>query len=427
MSMVNQENVLSDCSYTIQLLFMNASSSIYVIREHDAYGEFPNIYVKVYFNDTDRIPKFIILSDSGTGLDTEHHQNIATFLARVLNAGHAAPYILLTTHCHYDHIGGIRHLLDANGKITVFASSYDKDFLTPWRSLQKHSLCPYLGLKAPEYDAHWIEDGQRITYSDPAISHQRIQTSITVIQTPGHTPDSISWYDHDSYTLCVSDMFYEKESDETRSGSGGSWGREPPQPVVFVSSSNIVQWNASMHRLLDLVRYENRKLGSEAHCASPPHIQDGLGDHVVFEDTPICEEGWSLIRTIPSRRRVALCASHVTISTDAEFSLLEMLAFMLRVQLDQVPKIKACDVEGNNDVWLWDDALGTLSGLEKRELSACPYSIKAPWSIIHETTQRPHPICTDLGVPETETLSRSNQKRINERLWSPSILSLPKS
>lgn len=400
---------LPGCPYTIQLLYTNSTSSTYLIREHDEFGEFPNIYAKVYYKQPTRLPIVIVLSDSGTGLDVKNeaivchgkndpqnrqipssstrYWNIETFLASALNPGHVAPYVVLTTHCHYDHICGIQHLLNAKVNITVLASSYDKDFLTPWRTLQKHSLCPLIGLEAPKYDAHWIEDAQKITITGLSHLQNRFQTSITVIHTPGHTPDSVSWYDSDSYTLCVGDMFYEKESDETRSGSGGHWPREPPQPVIFTHESSIIDWNASMHRLLDYVRYLNRTMGTGASQPTVPYRQDGLGSIVGFEERSTSEEDWSIIETIPSRRRVALCASHVTIGTDAEFALSDMLAFMLRIQLDQVPRKRVHDIQNDRDAWLWDDALAPQYAKPEQndKVQCCQFSIKAPWSVIHRT------------------------------------------
>lgn len=399
------------CPYSIQLLHTNSFSSTYVIREKDEYGEFPNIYVKVYFSEPSRLPTVVVLSDSGTGLNIQNNQsldncgrnssrnshlpsswNIATFLSSVLNPQHAAPYVVLTTHCHYDHICGIQHLLDAKVNLTVLSSSYDVGFLTPWSNLQKHSLCDLLGLQAPRYDARWIEDAQRITVTGHPFPRNRFQTSITVIHTPGHTPDSISWYDSDSCTLCVGDMFYEKESDETRSGSDGQWNREPPQPVIFTHESNIVDWNASMHRLLDYVRFLNRRMGTDTIQFAVPPKQDGLGCEVVFKEVSTPEDEWSVIDTVPSKRRVALCASHVTIGTDAELALSEMLAFMLRIQLDQVPKQKVQDSHFGHETWLWDDALASQDSddYKTRRTQFHQFSVKAPWSIIHRTTQN-HP------------------------------------
>lgn len=398
------------CPYTISLLFSANNTATYLIRERDQFGEFPNIYAKVYFKNESRTPTVVILSDSGTGLnivnDTAYglesqsvnerrieqpsHWNIASFLSATINPNHSAPYIVLTTHCHYDHICGIQHLLETKADLKVLTSSHDITYVTPWQNLQKHSLCELFGLKAPCYDASWIEDVQRISFNgDDGI--QRQESSLVVIHTPGHTPDSLSWYDYDSCTLCVGDMFYEKESDETRSGSRGRWSREPPQPVVFTQDSSIIEWNASMHRLLDFVRAENRRLGTEKDAPmNTGYRQDGQGTALSYTEIRLADGDWSMVQNIPARRRVVLCAAHVTIGTDAEFAILDMLAFMLRIQLDQVPKKQIHDSYHGNNVWLWDDCLQSESndGMKGEAQHSCQYSVRAPWTIIHKSSHQ---------------------------------------
>ncbi|KAJ9654607.1 hypothetical protein H2198_006353 [Neophaeococcomyces mojaviensis] len=371
------------CPYSIQLLTSSPRSHTYVIRENDHFGEYPNIYAKVYYG-SNHVPSAIILSDSGTGLSSDDGWNIAVFLSSTINPNHSAPYVVLTTHCHYDHICGIQQLLNAKANVTVLSSSHDLTYLTPWEHLQKHSLCEKLGLRAPVYDARWIEDGQNVGFWNKENQRKEF-SSITVIHTPGHTPDSLSWYDHETSALSVGDMFYEKESDETRSGSNGRWPREPPQPVIFNEDSNIVEWNASMHRLLDFVRFENRRLASGSGFTSKSRMeQDGFGESTMLTSFEDGANDWTIVTA--SQRRVALCAAHVTIATDAEFALLDMLSFMLRVQLDQVPRIKVCDPEGKLDIWLWDDCKRSDLPPETNSRTAqinCQYSVQAPWQIIH--------------------------------------------
>lgn len=378
----------STCPYTITQLYSTTNSSSYVIREHDEYSEYPHIYVKVLYRKERRQPIVIILSDTGTGLNLPNIEktdrseqtitawNIASFLELTLNPSHNAPYIVLSTHCHYDHILGLKYLLEASADTTVYSSSYDISYLVPWHNLQKHSLCELKGLKAPSYDAHWIDDAQRIKYYDKSCNAFK-ESSIVVIHTPGHTPDSMSWYDYDSNTLCVGDMFYERESDETRSGSGGQWKQEPPQPVIFTEDSNITLWSAGMHRILDFVRAENRRLGTDTETDShTSYQQSGFGERLNFDVEPLPDNDWLSI--VPAKRRVVLCASHVTVAADAEVALLNMLAFMLRIQLDQVPRKRS-----GTDTWIWDDDSQTINETHGQTYEY-RFSVRAPWCIIHQ-------------------------------------------
>lgn len=376
--------VTADSLYSIRLISSSPASATYAIREKDNFGEYPNIFAKVYY-ELDDIPSTIILSDSGTGLDSKNGQNIATFLEATINPGHIAPYVVITTHCHYDHICGIQKLLDAHTNVKVLSSSHDVSYITPWRKLQRHSLCEANGLLAPRYDGNWVDDCQKVTFWKQG----RLQTSsITVIHTPGHTPDSLSWYDHESHALCVGDMFYEKESDETRSGSHGLWPREPPQPVIFTDDSNIIEWNASMHRLLDFVQAENRRLTTHQDTIGDAcKEQVGTGTPFTFDTTMSNDEdNWALITSCPTRKRVTICASHVTVETDAETALLDMLNFMLRIQLDQVPRQKVQTPDGRTDVWLWDDCQQTND--TKTCSNGCRYSVRAPWNFVYGRPRR---------------------------------------
>lgn len=381
---------IAEAPYTIKRLFSHGNSATYLIREHDQYGEYPNIWAKVYELAGSREKRTIILTDTGTGLNKcnsngkAYHTsspaswNIATFLQKTLDPGCDASYIVVTSHCHYDHIMGIQSLLNVGVDLTVLTSSHRKSWVTPYHNLQKHSLCDRMSLQAPKYDARWIEDASKISYH---AGTSLLETSITVIHTPGHTPDSLSLYDAESNTLSVGDMFYEKESDETRSGSG-KWKREPPMPVMFGEEGNIIDWNASMHRVLDFVRAENRRLEISTATPQESYKQTGIGSQLDFTEHEVDEE-WAIVSTVTARRRAVLCAAHVTVAADAEIAILDMLAFMFRVQLDQVPRKRI--ESGSSDLWLWDDALDTsrVQSPSQAPSSSYRYSIQAPWSVVH--------------------------------------------
>src|SRR5882757_4129278 len=217
--------VPESCPFTIQRIQFNGVSNAnsYLIREHDRYGEFPHIYAKICGiaqtrsrslpenarntdgksgrtaagvgdNDEDEQVEYkvIILSDTGCGTEVPnatfkrplmkggHSEpevwNIRTFLEYTLNPGGRIPYLIMTTHCHYDHILGIGKMpptspaleslflqtdqkrmpesADSERRMgtqetskrrypptTVLTSSYEKSFVTPYSNLQSHSLC----------------------------------------------------------------------------------------------------------------------------------------------------------------------------------------------------------------------------------------------------------------------------------------------
>jgi glyoxylase-like metal-dependent hydrolase (beta-lactamase superfamily II) len=348
-------DIPDSCPFTISRLLTPSgeASASWLIREHDQYGEYPHIYAKVCKSprrrqeDDDGVGlekqqpashKVIILSDTGCATETRNTKlqrcdadglneiystprgkprrwNIRTFLEHTINPGDRTPYVVIATHCHYDHILGIgklmmnpppppparmrfcpktRHMsqeelelhrLATTTRITVLTSSHDKSFVTPYSNLQRHSLSSSVGVHAPRYAITWAEDLSEVqwrfsessgTSEDsvsvsaaaaaaaapiPSISmSMSLSSRITVLHTPGHTPDSMSWYDADLALLCVGDSFYLKETHETRKAP---WGPEPAMPTMFDVESDLADLWRSTARLLLFVRARNAELELE--------------------------------------------------------------------------------------------------------------------------------------------------------------------
>ena len=152
--------------YIIQL-----TQSSWLIREHDKYGEYPNIFAKFCRVSDDAV---IVLSDSGCATSVRNedfdsdlsngpeHWNLRTFLEATINPSAKLPYLVITTHCHYDHILGITHLPPAG--TSVMTSNHDKDFVTPYSHLQQNSLCDTVGVNAPHYTTEWLDDMQAVRW-----------------------------------------------------------------------------------------------------------------------------------------------------------------------------------------------------------------------------------------------------------------------
>ena len=399
--------------YSFSTLYETENAKTYLIREHDEYGEFPNIFAKVYLDPCSNLPCGIILIDTGTGLsvtsnsaltNVSSHHNIASLLEQTINPNHTAPYTVIVSHCHYDHIRGIKHLLNVSSRVQVYSSSHAIGFITPFKNLQQHSLCKVLGLEAPKYDTKFIDDGQIVQYE--AVLDEQSQatsktSSFTVLHIPGHTPDSIAVYDQDSHLLFVGDMFYERESSVTRSGNHGRWKPEPPQPVIFLKDSNIRDWSASMHKLLDFVRKQNE----EYIKPDTGYRQNGQGTPSFISGRQV--EDWYQVDVTRSDR-VLLSAGHVSVNIDAESALLDMLDFMLRVQLDQVPRRRVVDRSGDGHLWLWEDQTRSPSNR---------FSIRSPWTVIHSSIPEP---------PKLETEPRSNATFLRS-MMRPAVRKTPSS
>ncbi|EXJ91123.1 hypothetical protein A1O1_04230 [Capronia coronata CBS 617.96] len=484
----------SSCPYTISKLDADngVDSKTWLIREHDQYGEYPHIYAKICRatresmpqtrglsgdtklksadlgrdqdeKDEKRYDEVIILSDTGCGTEvpypTSHHAcavehagssmlssrpepavwNLGTFLEYTLNPAGRIPYLVMTTHCHYDHIMGLWKLppttttrLQVQDRVsisprlrpdgasisppvgradgrddvqmsnmpatTVLSSSHGKSFVIPYANLQRHSLCENNGLQAPNYTVSvWADDMQRVVYSTPA-SLRSIPTPLTILHMPGHTPDSLAWYDADTHMLCVGDSFYLKETPTTRAAP---WGPEPAMPTIFTLESDLADWWTSARKVLAFVREKNAELkwqrwdgarrGGEDDCFvfveyagvsdgdRDPRFRDAI-EPGLESGSPVPEfahehqegnhdDDWVLVdiahrSSSPSApERVSLCAAHTTVSVDAEAATLTVLSFMARILRDEVPCRRVADGSGGEERWLWDYALNRDSAV----------------------------------------------------------------
>ena len=229
----------------------------FLIHEKDKYTEHPFIYAKVY----DDLP-VIVLSDTGCGGGVSENlcfTNLKVFLetcpvdsngGRPLNPQDSSgkptrKYIIICTHCHYDHILGLEHFQDAAPEIV--ASWEGKSFIE--QNLPEHSLCKFLDIDTPRYKVtHWARDLGTISFDGKPLN-------IQIIHTPGHTPDELAWYDQQERHLFVGDSFYE------RLARDGSY----EQAILFPKEGNIIEYQKSLDKLLSFVEAENT--GDNAHKA----------------------------------------------------------------------------------------------------------------------------------------------------------------
>ncbi|OJD36758.1 metallo-hydrolase oxidoreductase [Diplodia corticola] len=295
----------------------------FLIQEDDSFDEHPFVYAKLH----PRLP-LLILSDTGCNSprdSTVQLSKLRTFLeefpvaandARPLNPrdqyGHPErQYMVLVTHCHYDHIGGIEQFptiplseslalartmrgSDAASKplaaCTVVASSHCESFVT--QHLDEHSLCSFYGLKAPKYRvSRWARDGE-------ALMHDGQKVDVTVLHTPGHTPDELAWYDHDERYLYVGDSFYERGPDG--------------MAIVFPKEGDWADFMASLRKMLRFVRRENEYM---------------LADSLNYYNHDFCGV----------HRRVKLCCGHCTVRAEAEEMLDAVRDLFERILAGKVP------------------------------------------------------------------------------------------
>ncbi|KAJ3848659.1 Metallo-hydrolase/oxidoreductase [Lentinula lateritia] len=239
------------------------ASNTFLINEYDdIYSEHPLIYAIIFpstSNTSESCSKVghnragtIILIDTGCGGASNDPEvrvtNLREFIetvdvpdngGRPLNGldkqsgsegGKRMGYIVVLTHCHYDHI--------RDSDSPILASSHSPEFLS---DIPEHSLCAFLNISTPEYTPTLVPHGHTISN---LILSNKISSHVTVLHTPGHTPDSLTIYDStsDPPMLYVGDSLYEYE------------------PIIFPKEGSIVDWFSSIDALIGFVRIKERDL-----------------------------------------------------------------------------------------------------------------------------------------------------------------------
>lgn len=343
----------------------------FLIVEQDAYSERPYIYAKQH-------PSAPVLVLCDTGCDAPEDPSVGLSSLREYLETHPIPeldgeplnplvkdadsgavrpereYVVVCTHCHYDHIGGIEaftkprrsgaapgSVVEIPAKTTIIASALGKDFIE--HDLATHSLCRFQHppIPVPQYKVtHYVTNGARLALSPPSTPHTTTLEApnptttrsppapkplgITFLTTPGHTPDSLAWYDASCMSLYTGDSFYRRR-DTFHPHRGAA-------PIIFPKEGDMPAFLSSLRALLSFVRAAN----NDSAAAASLHP----------------EAEWELL---PSR--VRLNAGHTTCNADAEEVLQEVMDLFGRLVKGQVRKVLTYKNRGE-DVSLWQDGKG---------------------------------------------------------------------
>ena len=300
------------------------NSTTFVLCEDDKYGEQPYIYVKLYANH-------LLITDTGCDTPRSNTPSLTSLREyletypdprndhQCLNPGGSKQYIIVCSHCHYDHILGIPQFLSANP--IIVASNFDKSFIL--KDLPIHSLCKYIDVPTPEYCiSHWVTNMEYFRHSGVAFRAE-------FLHIPGHTPCSLAWYDIDEHYLYVGDTFYERK-------------RNPPIPELPDDAGQVPGLPATQAAIIfpeeggDWIQYMNSL--------------DLLISFVVFKNGELSRQYGLKHDSMP---RVRVGCGHLTFGADAENMILEVRAFFQRIIAGVVPVKKSGEKRGIiHDFWL---------------------------------------------------------------------------
>ncbi|KAF8127006.1 beta-lactamase-like protein [Boletus edulis] len=221
--------------------------STFLIKEwDDLWGEHPFIYAKI-------VPaaQTILLLDTGCGGQTNNPnidlKDLRKFIETVLvndndgkplNPGGKLSYIVVQSHCHYDHIFGVEAFAFDS---PILGSSHDPTFASP-ENLSTHSLCDKLGVRTPSYKLELVPHLHSIT------STSGVPLGVRVLHTPGHTPDELALWDAKESMLYVGDTLYEDE------------------PIIFPEEGSLPTWFSTINDLLSFVRNQPNASQVKINC-----------------------------------------------------------------------------------------------------------------------------------------------------------------
>ena len=213
----------------------------WLVIHNDKYYEFSYIYIKVYPH-----LHLVVAIDTGCGsrYGKGHEQpvELKTFIQKRILTNDSPTdnidspdyaFMVICTHCHFDHIGGIQPFHEAGAHI--IASGFDKDFLTD-ENRDANSLCPAFGIPTPKYEISQFA-GDHV-----ALKFAGADLKLLTMHTPGHTPDSMAIYDSDERWLFTGDTCYQRVADMP-------WGEQQDVPIVFPMQGDWKQFMSSLTKL----------------------------------------------------------------------------------------------------------------------------------------------------------------------------------
>ena len=218
------------------------SPRVWLVVEDDRFNEHPFLYVIIGESR-------IVLIDTGVG--TNGTGSYAKWLRQWLAEANPhitqRPLLVVNTHCHFDHVGGNAGL--APLAEAICASGHDcgftKALLDPQRDA---SLASEVGCQELQpYDVtRWLADGENIPLADADESDV-----LSVLHTPGHTPDSLMLWLERERILFTGDTIY-------------------PYSFIIVSNrdSDVDAFAASLDRAIAFVC---------SRCCAPDGTSEGGG------------------------------------------------------------------------------------------------------------------------------------------------------
>jgi len=150
------------------------------------------------------------------------------------------------------------NLVNYSNDSPILVSAYDPTFITR-DVLPKHSLCDNLGIKTPKYEFTLAQHRHAIK------SQTQIPLGVTILHTPGHTPDELALYDEAEMMLYVGDSLYENAA------------------IMFPSEGSIISWFVWMQYLVTWAKSKNAQRKASTDESGPKEVLMNCGHQTVLK------------------------------------------------------------------------------------------------------------------------------------------------
>lgn len=135
--------------------------------------------------------KDCIIIDPGCST-VEEQEQLTDFIAQQM----LVPVHLVNTHCHIDHVLGNKFISERYG-LPLTSHRGEQVVLDAQPTVSQMYGIPYDPSPAI---TKFLDQGDELTFGN---------TTLKVLHTPGHSPDSISLYSHDTLQLIAGDVLFD--------------------------------------------------------------------------------------------------------------------------------------------------------------------------------------------------------------------------
>lgn len=131
-----------------------------------------------------------VIIDPGCS-NANEEKNLAEFITQK----NLKPVLLLNTHCHIDHILG-NSFIKNKYQIPLYINKYDEPMLTAGSTIAQMYGVDYTPSPKPD---KFIDENDKITFGT---------TELEIAFTPGHSPGSISFINHQNRIVICGDVLF---------------------------------------------------------------------------------------------------------------------------------------------------------------------------------------------------------------------------